>query len=340
MSTKNELLSHLQLSGISRRSFLKYCAVTASMLGLAPREATVIANTLTSTPKPTVIWLSFQECTGCTESLTRSYNNSIENLILNYISLDYHHTLQVASGWGAEQSRLQAMAAANNQYVLIVDGSIPLLNGGAVSTIAGQSNLDMLRETVDGAALVIAVGTCAAFGGLPMADPNPTQAVSVQALMESGQIANKPLINVSGCPPVPEVITGVVAYYLTYQALPALDGFNRPQIFYGKTVHDCCSRLAHYEAGEFAQSFDDEGARNGHCLYLLGCKGPTTFNACTTVKWNGNTSFPMHSGHGCLGCSEPQFWDAGSFYSVSNNAPAIGDGSVCAVPNVPVLPNN
>jgi len=337
MSDKNTLISHLHLQGISRRQFLKYCAVTASMLGLAPNQATVIADTLTGTPKPTVIWLSFQECTGCTESLTRSYDNSIENLILNYISLDYHHTLQAASGVAAEQARLQAMANANGQYVVIVDGSIPLLNGGAVSTIAGQSNLDMLRETVSDAALVIAVGTCASFGGLPMANPNPTQATSVQSLMQEGQIANKPLINISGCPPIPEVISGVVAYYLTYQALPALDEHNRPQIFYGKTVHDCCSRLTHYNAGEFAQSFDDVGARNGYCLYLLGCKGPTTFNSCSSIKWNGSTSYPMHSGHGCLGCSEPQFWDKGSFYSTLNTGPATGDGSSCSAPAIPVL---
>jgi len=338
MTKENTLLSHLQTQGVSRRSFLKYCAVTASMLGLVPQEAKLLAHTLAVLPKPTVIWLSFQECTGCTESLTRSYDNSIENLILNYISLDYHHTLQVASGFAAEHARIQAMANASGQYVVMVDGSIPLLNGGAVSTIAGQSNLQMLRETVADAALVIAVGTCASFGGLPMADPNPTQAVSVQELMARGEIATKPIINISGCPPVPEVITGVVAYYLSYLEVPALDDYGRPQIFYGKTVHNCCSRLGHYEAGEFAQSFDDEGARNGHCLYLLGCKGPTTFNACTTVKWNGQTSYPMHSGHGCLGCAEPNFWDNGSFYSVLNSAPASGDGSTCTVPVIPTLP--
>jgi hydrogenase small subunit len=111
------------------------------------------------------------------------------------------------------------------------------------------------------------------------------------------------------------VITGVLAHYLTFGALPELDELGRPKSFYGETIHDRCYRRPFYDQGKFAKTFDDEGARNGWCLFELGCKGPTTHNACATTKWNGATSFPIESGHGCLGCSEPHFWDAGSFYS-------------------------
>jgi hydrogenase small subunit len=97
--------------------------------------------------------------------------------------------------------------------------------------------------------------------------------------------------------------------------LPELDELGRPKSFYGQTIHDRCYRRPFYDQGKFAKSFDDEGARNGWCLFELGCKGPTTYNACATTKWNGGTSFPIESGHGCLGCSEPHFWDAGSFYT-------------------------
>jgi hydrogenase small subunit len=124
------------------------------------------------------------------------------------------------------------------------------------------------------------------------------------------------LVNLSGCPPIPDVISGTIALYLslvsqgTTGTLPTLlDAMKRPKPYYGKTVHDTCPRLCHYLAGNFARSFDDAGARAGHCLYLLGCKGPETFNACTTVKWNEGKYFPMLAGHGCLGCSEPDFWD-------------------------------
>jgi hydrogenase small subunit len=182
------------------------------------------------------------------------------------------------------------------------------LNKG-YSTIAGISNVDMLRETAEGAAAIVAVGTCASFGGIPQAYPNPTGAMSVSDL-----ITDKPIINVSGCPPIPVVITGVLAHYLTFGTIPALDPLGRPAAFFGQTIHDRCYRRPFYERGQFAHTFDDEGARKGWCLYELGCKGPTSYNACATLKWNEGTSFPIGSGHGCIGCSEPGFWDHGGFY--------------------------
>jgi hydrogenase small subunit len=309
MRRDETLAEYLQRRGISRRGFLKFCAATASMMALPPGMAPVIADALSKAKRPSVIWLSFQECTGCTESLTRSSNPTIESLIFDAISLDYHHTLQAASGTAAEAAREQAMQEFKDKYLLIVDGSIPTAHNGAYSTIAGISNLQMLKDTAEHAAAIVAVGTCASFGGIPHANPNPTGAVPVTDI-----IKNKPIINVSGCPPIPVVITGVLAHYLTFGNIPELDELNRPLAFYGDTIHDRCYRRNFYDEGKFAKSFDDEGARNGWCLYELGCKGPTTHNACATTKWNNDTSFPIESGHPCLGCSEPDFWDAGSFY--------------------------
>ncbi|GAB6039680.1 hydrogenase small subunit [Endothiovibrio diazotrophicus] len=299
----------LRRAGVSRRGFLKFCAATASLMALPPSMVPAIAAALERARRPSVIWLSFQECTGCTESLTRSHSPSVEGLIFDHISLDYHHTLQAAAGAGAEAAREAAMHENAGRYLLVVDGSIPLGNPG-FSTIAGISNLDMLEESAKGAAAIIAVGSCAAFGGLPQAAPNPTGAVSVGEI-----IKDKPIINVPGCPPIPVVITGVLAHYLTFGAIPELDHLGRPKSFYGQSIHDRCYRRPFYERGQFAESFDDEGAKAGWCLFKLGCKGPTTYNACATVKWNQGTSFPIESGHGCLGCSEPDFWDAGSFYA-------------------------
>jgi hydrogenase small subunit len=297
----------LRLQGISRRGFLKFCAATASLLALPPGMAPAIAAALEKARRPSVIWLSFQECTGCTESLTRSDAASIEDLIFNTISLDYHHTLQAASGTGAEDARQSAMKENWGKYVLVVDGSIPTANPG-YSTIAGISNVDMLKEVAAGAAAIVAVGSCASFGGIPHAKPNPTGAVSVSDL-----ITDKPIVNVPGCPPIPVVIAGVLTHFLTF-GIPELDDLHRPMAFYGKSIHDRCYRRPFYDRGLFAESFDDEGAKKGWCLYKLGCKGPTTYNACATTKWNEGTSFPIQSGHPCLGCSQPDFWDAGGFY--------------------------
>ena len=300
----------LARQGISRRAFLKFCAGMASLMALPPGVANAIAEAMIRSRRPSVIWLSFQECTACTESLTRSYTPTLENMIFDMISLDYHHTLQAASGFGAEKSRDDAMREFFGKYLLVVDGSVPLINDGVYSTIAGRTNLDILQEAAKGAAAIVAVGTCASFGGIPNAKPNPTGAVAVSDI-----IKDKPIVNISGCPPIPAVITGVLAQYLTFGKLPELDKLGRPTSFYGDTIHDRCYRRPFYDQGKFAKSFDDEGARNGWCLFELGCKGPTTHNSCATTKWNGGTSFPIESGHGCIGCSEPHFWDAGSFYT-------------------------
>ncbi len=305
---KQILASELQRNGISRRTFLKFCTSMASVMALSPAQAAQMADKLAVIKRQSVIWLSFQECTGCTESLTRSHKPSLENLIFNFISLDYHHTLQAASGSAAELAREQAMHHNQGKYILIVDGSIPMKDGGIYSTIAGMTNLDMLQQVAKDAAAIVAIGTCATFGGLPKASPNPTGAVSVSDI-----IKDKPIINIPGCPPIPVVITGVLAHVLTF-GIPELDSLGRPKAFYGDSIHDRCYRRPFYDRGQFAKSFDDEGARNGWCLYELGCKGPTTHNACATIKWNNGTSFPIQSGHGCIGCSEPDFWDAGGFY--------------------------
>jgi len=303
------MLDLLKRHGVSRRGFLKFCAATASMLALPPSMAAVVAEAMATARRPTVLWLSFQECTGCTESLTRSHSPTLENLIFDTLSLDYHETLLAAAGTAAEEAREQAMKAAWGNYLVLVDGSIPLKDGGVYSTVAGKSNLETLKAVAEGAAAIISIGTCASYGGLPYARPNPTGAVPVSEI-----IKDKPIIHVPGCPPIPVVITGVLTHYMTFGSIPELDELGRPKAFYGDAIHDRCYRRPFYDRGLFAKTFDDEGARNGWCLFELGCKGPTTHNACATTKWNQGTSFPIQSGHGCLGCSEPNFWDGGSFY--------------------------
>jgi len=298
----------LAARGVSRRGFMKFCATTASLMALPPTLIPTIAAALEKAKRPSVIWLPFQECTGCTESLTRSNAPSIESLIFESISLDYQETLQAAAGFAAEEARNAAMEANWGQYLLAIDGSIPLGNPG-YSTIGGVSNLDMLKHAAEGAKAIVAIGTCAAFGGLPNAHPNPTGAVAVSDIVK-----NKPIINISGCPPLPVAITGVLMQFLVFGQLPELDALGRPKVFFGQTIHDRCYRRPFYERGQFAESFDDEGAKHGWCLFKLGCKGPTTYNACATVKWNMATSFPIEAGHGCIGCSQPHFWDAGGFY--------------------------
>lgn len=328
MADRETIGEMLSARGISRRALLKYTGYLASIMALPPLASRAMAESLANARRQSVIWLSFQECTGCTESLTRSFNPTIEDMIFNLISLDYHETLQAVSGEAAEQARLAAMKENKGKYVVVVDGSVSTADGGIYSTVAGRTNLETLKETARDAAAVISVGTCAAFGGIPHARPNPTGAVPVSEI-----VRDKPVINIPGCPPIPEAMAGTVAYLVTFGKVPDLDHLNRPKAFFGDSIHDRCYRRPFYDKGLFARSFDDEGARNGWCLYEVGCKGPVTYNACATLKWNGGVSFPIQSGHGCLGCSEPDFWDRGGFYHplsslTMSNASIIGGAAV------------
>jgi len=312
------VFEQLQGQGLTRRGFLQFCASMAALLALPASAAKTIEEALTTRARPSVIWISIQECTGCSESLLRSFEPTLEGLILDQFSLDYHHVLQAAAGKAAEAARDSAIKRNYGKYVLVVDGGITAGADGALSTTGGRSGLEILKTSAEGAALIIAVGSCAAFGGIPAAAPNPTQATgtaqALQVLRDQGRV-KAPIINVPGCPPVPEVMTAVIVNFLTFGKPPPLDDLLRPLPFFGRTVHDDCPRLPFYNEGLFAKSFDDEGARKGYCLKDLGCKGPTTYNACTTVQWNQATGFPMKAGHGCLGCSQPGFWDRkGGFY--------------------------
>lgn len=160
-----------------------------------------------------------------------------------------------------------------------------------------------------GAKAIIAWGNCASAGCVQAANPNPTGAKGIHKV-----IKGKPIINVQGCPPIADVMAGVIIYMLTFERMPQLDGLGRPKMFYSRRVHDTCYRRANFDAGLFVESFDDENAKHGYCLYKVGCKGPSTYNSCGIIKWNEGTSYPIQSGHPCLGCSEENFWDNSPFY--------------------------
>ncbi len=301
---------HLESRGVSRRDFVKYCGEMAVILGVGMAAGPRIARALQTVKRPSVIWLQLQECTGCVESVLRTAEPTIGDLLLDVVSLDYNHTLMAGAGDSVERAKKAAMDANRGKYVLVVTGSIPTKDGGIYTMIGGRTAEDLLREAAGGAAAILAVGACAHFGSVQSARPNPTGAVGVRDI-----IKNKPIINIAGCPPIGDVVTATVVYYLSYGRLPAVDGEGRPLFAYGKRIHDQCSRRAHYDAGQFVQTFDDESARKGWCLYSVGCKGPATFSPCPIFMWNTRTNWPIGAGHPCIGCTEPHFWDTMSpFY--------------------------
>lgn len=300
----DSLDASLARRGISRRDFLDYCRSICVVLGVSSLAAPRVAAALQAAQRPPVLWLQLQECTGCVESILRTAEPTIGDLVLDLVSLDYQHTLMAAAGTAAESALSASMEANRGKYLLVVTGSVPLGENGIYLTIGGRTARDILVEAAEGAAAVIAVGACAHWGSVQAARPNPTGAVGVRDI-----VRNKPVINIAGCPPIGDVITATVVHFLTFGRLPATDAEGRPLFAYGARIHDQCPRRANFDAGQYVETFDDENARKGYCLYKVGCKGPATFSPCPIFQWNTRTSWPIGAGHPCIGCTEPFFWD-------------------------------
>lgn len=318
MDKEKSFYQELKAKGYTRRQFLKFCGIVGALMGLEQSGIAQVVKALDTQPRLHVIWSHAQECTCCSESFIRSSHPIVSKILLEMISLDYDETLMVASGHVAEATKEASIKANWGKYILCCEGAVPVGDYG-YCTVAGKSALDQLKDTAEGAAAIIAWGNCASSGCIQAAHPNPTKAMPIHKL-----IHNKPIINVQGCPPIGDVMAGVIVYYVTFGRLPELDNMGRPKMFYGKRIHDTCYRRPFYDAGLFVQSFDDENAKKGYCLYYMGCKGPNTYNSCGIIKWNNSVSYPIQSGHPCIGCAEPGYFDQEPFYRHIPSVHGIG----------------
>jgi [NiFe] hydrogenase small subunit len=319
----------------SRRDFLKFCSMVAAAIGLGPGMGSKVAAALTSASRPKILWLHFAECTGCTEAVLRTSNtvsllkanddkavelkaqkwdahtffndvsaslnsdllDSFDDLILKTLSIDYHETLMAGAGSTVHDSLFASAEANKGNFICVVEGSIPTADAGVYGTVGGKTMLSIAREICPKARMIIALGTCASFGGIPYAKPNPTGAKNVIAALKDLSLPQ--VLNVSGCPPNPLAFVGTVAYVLIKNAPPPTDEYLRPLFAYGLTVHSRCPYLP---------ETNDE-SDTSKCLRFKGCKGPGTSNICPTAKFNNGANFPMQARHVCIGCSQPNFWD-------------------------------
>ncbi len=318
--TPGSIVDQMAKRGVSRRQFLRYCGVMAAVLGLPAATGEVIAAALEATaaaPKPPVIWLEFQDCTGDTESFLRASRRadiaasgktdpSLTELILDTLSIDYHETLMAAAGAQAEQAKQGTLANYAGKYICVVEGAIPTALNGYCCTVGGRTALSIVQEVCSKAQMTIAFGSCAWDGGLAAAAPNPTGAVGVQQA-----VPNAPnLINLPGCPSNVVNVVACIVNYLAFGAWPALDSTSkRPLFAYGQEIHEHCERHDFYEHDQFVQAWGDAGHRAGWCLFKMGCRGPRTRSNCNQVRWNDGTSWPIGAGHGCIGCTTSHFWD-------------------------------
>ena len=282
-------------------NILKFLSLPNDFLPLAKRVFEL-------SPRQKVVWLHLAECTGCSESLFRTDNPDLAEFSFDYISLDYHETLMLASGWQAEES-LDDLLDSSEDFILAVEGGVYAIDTFFLSIGAkGESGYELLQKVAKRASSIFAIGTCSSYGGIQAANPNPSKCCGIS------EVLDKKVVHIPGCPPSDVNIIANIAFYALFKTEPNLDEKNRPKWAYGKCLHDMCERKAKFESGIFAQKFDDDLAKNGACLFKVGCKGPYTYNNCPKVKFNSKTSWPVQAGHGCLACCEPDFWDDFGFY--------------------------
>ena len=310
------LPERLEERGVSRRAFLNFCGVMATTLALPASYRTTIADALMTVRRPVLIWREFQDCAGNSESILRSPHPDVAQLVLETLAWNYHELIMAGSGEQAEAMSTQAVHDNKGQYIAVIEGAIP--TGEGFCTIGGRSALDLVREVAGNAKATLAVGACAWDGGL--VQHGPTNGQGVQDVVPGANV-----VNLGGCPHNLANTVAVLVHYLTFGEMPALDQYNRPLFAYGDTIHDQCERRAYFDAGLFVEEWGDEGHRNGHCLYKMGCKGPSATYNCPNVRWNDGTSWPVEAGHGCIACASHDFWsNASPFYEALPNVAGFG----------------
>lgn len=293
------LETELELKGVSRRDFLKYCAATAAVLGLSEFQfMSGLAEAIESaSKKPKVIWLEGQDCAGCTISFLGISYPPVASIILDKISLRYHETAMAASGYAADNALEETIKEGG--YVLVVEGSAPSADK-RFCMIGGRPFMDTLQEAAKNAAAIMAVGACSAYGGIPGATPS-------KGIGMDKALPGKTVINIPTCPAHPDHMAGALLYLLITGKAPELDSLGRPKMYFKDTIHDNCRRRAHFDAGRFLSDWNDFKQKDW-CMFQKGCKGPLTTIDCPVRRWNNGISFCIDCGGVCMGCAEPGFY--------------------------------
>lgn len=285
---------------ISRRDFLKWSAATALALNV-DLDMGRVNTVLAAETDPPIIWLNGASCSGCTVSMLNVTDpTTIDDVLLNKVSVKYSTTLMTTVGESAVQTLDKAANQYNGQFILVIEGAVPTGENGYYCIIGEQNGSPLtmqqaLLKYAPMAKYVVSAGTCSSFGGVPAASPNTTLCQSVETVL-SGKTAN-PIINLPGCPVHPTVLIQTLLDLILI-GTPALDMNNRPTKYYGTMIHHVCPRRP-------LQRVSQPGIYG--CYMMIGCKGPMTENVCPTFKWNNGQGWCVQVDHPCIGCADSSF---------------------------------
>jgi NiFe hydrogenase small subunit HydA len=297
---------------ITRRSFLRYCGLSAAALGLDAAKLRLLNEDLANPAAPSIIWLIGSACTGCSVSFLNRISDvapvDVADVVANAVNLVFHPTIMGAAGETAVAALKAAYAKGN--YILVLEGAVPTAFQGHPCVVWSYKGEEVtyqqaVQELTARATATVCVGTCACFGGIPASGANPTRAMGVRAF------TGRPTINISGCPANPDWVVWAIVQLLTNTPV-ALDEDGRPLALYSKSftgedeppiIHDKCPRNPFHTGTPEAANFGE----NGHCLVNLGCRGPFTKSRCNAA-WcgiGGHTAGQPHPGHWCIGVNAP-----------------------------------
>jgi hydrogenase small subunit len=277
-----------------------------------------------------VFWLAGMSCDGCTIAVASATNPGVEGLLAGTFPglpkvVLHHPVLSVEAGHEFVRNfELAEEGKLNAPYVVVYEGSvaderIAARSGGywaglGTRKINGEqqpiSTAEWLKRLAPGAAAVIAIGTCATWGGIPAAIGNPTGAMSLMDFLGPDYRSDLglPVVNVPGCSPIGDNFTETVAAVLLFLQglgpLPEFDELGRPAWLFNETVHQQCVRAGYYEEGVFAKRYGDK-----ECLVEIGCWGPVVQCNITSRGSINHMGGCMNVGGICIGCTMPGFPD-------------------------------
>lgn len=249
-----------------------------------------------------VIWIETNDSGDNNISTMNTTYPYLDQVFRDAVDLLYSNTFMAAQGPDALEILYQAANAHKGRFTLVVEGAIPVRDNGLYSVIAQTPEgpltaLNAVEWLGHLAKYVVAVGTCASFGGPSAARPNVSRSLSVK------DVVGREVINVSGCPVNPDWFIGTLVHLMLY-GMPELDSLGRPALFYGFTVHRHCQRRSYFDRREFAGELGDI-----ECMFSLGCVGPKTGADCPYRLWVNHVSWPVKANTPCIGCTNPDFPD-------------------------------
>lgn len=283
----------------TRRDFLKFCQMSSAALGLGAADLGQLENALASPTAPTVLWLQGSSCTGCSISFLNRVSStaptSAADALIHVINLAYHPNLMALAGESAAQVAIDAKNRGG--YILAVEGGVPTAFGGNACWAWNYQGQDVtfqqaVTDLAARASQILCVGTCASFGGVAAAPPNPAGIRSVFA------VTLKKTVNIAGCPPHPDWIVWAIAKMIA-NSVGGLDSYGRPTALYSRTVHGQCPRREQDDGGGYGIDH--------RCLEEWGCKGPSTAGGCPTSGWNNGANYCTDANSLCIGCTNSNF---------------------------------